>query len=343
MSESRPISPTMVSPPPPEAIGELPHFSERMSWRMTASLVWMLLLAVAGGGLWFYGQDFLNAESLEAVWYEAFPVLMLAGPMALIMLAGGLDLSIGAVMALASVVTAVALADGQSPDDAFGMAMMFAGGIGLLHALLAGLLTINATVLTLITAIIIHQYAIDYASDLNQIPFGDSPGFIGTLYCSLPLLGISAGISMVLIQLAQIGGQSGRLPIARQKWYRRILFISLPYVLSSLAAGVVGSSMAGYSSRGSTNANQGTVLMVIFAAIVGGNCTGRRFGTVIGAVAGAAILMVFRYILVMKPISPATTSIMTIAITALAAMLLSHLIYAFINRRYRKSREKIAS
>jgi ribose transport system permease protein len=338
MSEPRPISPVTVSPSRPEAMGQAPHFSERMSWRMGTSLAWMVLLAVASGGLWFYGQGSLNPEALETIWHDAFPVLMLAGPMAVIMLAGGLDLSIGAVMSLASVVTAIALADGQSPADAFGLAMMFAGGIGLLHALLAGLLTINATVVTLVTAVIIHQYALDYAGDLSQITFGDSPGFIAALYCSLPLLGISAGISLVLIQLAQIGGQSGRLPIARQKWYRRAGFISLPYVLSSLAAGTVGSATAGYSSTGTADANQGTVLMVIFAAIVGGNCTGRRFGTVIGAVAGAAILAVLRYILVMEAICPVMI-LMLIAISALAAMLLSHLTYCFINLRYRKSRQ----
>jgi ribose/xylose/arabinose/galactoside ABC-type transport system permease subunit len=316
-----------------------PHFSERFSMRMITLLVWTGLLALAGGGLWWYGHSFLDTATLEALYQDAFPVLVLAGPMALVMLAGGLDLSIGSVMALASVLTATALRNGASPQDAFILVMLFAGGIGLIHALLTGLLAINSAVVTFVSAVLIHQLALVYAGDLQELPFG-GPGFIESLHCSPMVLGAAAGAAMFLILLAQIGGQAGKDPITQQKWYRRVMFISLPYVLSSMAAGVVGSTQAAAVSEGSTNPKQTTVLMVIFAALVGGNCSGRRFGTVIGAVAGAAILVVLEYYLRIMEAMKSEMAMMIIASAAGAGLLLSHLTYCLINRLYRKSRQK---
>ena len=314
-----------------------PDFSERGLWRTIATLVWLAVLACAGGVAYWYGRDFLNADSMETIWHDAFPVLMLVGPMAVIMLGGGLDLSTGAVIALASVLTATALADGRSPQDAFLLAMLFAGGIGLTHALLAALMAINTAVVTFVTAILIHQLALMFACDLQQIPFGDSPGFIESLYCSPILLGICVGLSCILIQLAMIGGEAGRLPVARQKWHRRLLFVSPPYLLSSLAAGVVGSALAANSSEGSPEANQTTVIMVLLAALVGGNCTGRRFGTVIGAVTGAAILTALKYVMLMEAIT-SEMRLMILAGSAGAALILSQTAYWIINLIYRNTR-----
>jgi ribose/xylose/arabinose/galactoside ABC-type transport system permease subunit len=107
-----------------------------------------------------------------------------------------------------------------------------------------------------------------------------------------------------------------------------------------MAAGVVGSTQAAAVSEGSTNPKQTTVLMVIFAALVGGNCSGRRFGTVIGAVAGAAILVVLEYYLRIMEAMKSEMAMMIIASAAGAGLLLSHLTYCLINRLYRKSRQK---
>jgi len=332
MSEFRPLSPIAEAP------SSDPHFSERFSLRMTTLFVWLIVLASAGGGLWWYGRTFLDIPTLDGLWRGEFPVLMLVGPMVLVMLAGGLDLSVGSVMGLASVLTATALGNGASPQDAFILVMIFAGGIGLIHALLAALATINATVVTFITAILIHQLALVYAADLEQIPFSD-PGFIESLHCSPMMLGISVGASAFLILLAQIGGHAGRDPVARQKWYRRVLFIALPYILSSLAAGAVGSSLAATSSAGDPSANQEIVLLVILAAVLGGNCSGRRFGTVIGAVAGVAILTVLKHLLVMEAVD-APMSMIIIASAAGAGLLLSQILYGLINLLYRRSIRK---
>ena len=345
MSESRQTSPVVFTPLGPQDMSEAPHFSESMSWRIITTLLWMFLLACTAGGLWWYGRSasehFLSAQSLDIMWREAFPLMLLVGPMAVIMLGGGLDLSIGAVATLASVVTVSALADGQSPEDAFILAMLFSGGVGLLHALLVGLAAINAIVLTLVTALVIQSGAVLYAAG-QPVLLGQDPGFLESLHTTPLLVGISAGVSLLLIQLALIGGGSGRVPLARQPWYRRTFFISLPYVLSSLAAGVVGCSMAGRFPMAVPSGNSHLHLMVIFAALIGGNCTGRRFGTVIGAIAGAAILAATQHLMLLEAVST-NVSIMIVASSAGVALLLSQLIYWIINLIYRNSRRRIAA
>ena len=342
MSESRPLSPVAIAPPRPQEMPGLPHFSESFSWRMRTTLLWMFLLACTGLGLWLYGrgasEHFFGDESLDLIWQRALPLMLLVGPMAVIMLGGGLDLSAGAVLGLASVVTASALSDGQSPEDAFRLAMLISAGIGLLHALLVGLASFNPIVLTLVTTPLILSSAMLYAGGQENVLLAQDSGSLEFLPGPLQLVGISAGVSLLLIQLAQIGGGSFNMPVARQRWYRRMFFISLPYVLSSLAAGVIGSSMVGRLHVGSPVAGEQITFTVIFAALIGGNCTGRRFGTVIGAVAAAAMLAAFEHLmLIMEAVSPNLTTLF-IAASAGIALLLSQLTYRIMNLIYRNSR-----
>jgi ribose transport system permease protein len=256
--------------------------------------------------------------------------------MVLIMLGGGLDLSIGSVAALGAVVAASAITEGQSPQDAFILAMIFTGGVGLLHALLVGAMGLNPVVLTLVTALLVQSSVVLFADGL-PVALGQDPGFLESLH-NLPILvGSVIGGSLILLQMAMIGGGSGRLPTTQQRWYRRTIFIALPYLLSSLAAGVVGCSMAGRYPLAVPNTDMQMSFMVILAAAIGGNCTGRRFGTIIGAIAGVAILTGAKRLMLMEAVAPERITLI-VASAAGAAMLLSQIIYWIMNLLYRKSR-----
>jgi ribose/xylose/arabinose/galactoside ABC-type transport system permease subunit len=320
---------------------DLPHFCEKFSWRMITTLLWTVLLACTAGGLWWYGQGasehFLSDPSLENMWRQIIPIALLVGPIAVIMLGGGLDLSIGAVVGLASALAATAMADGKSPEEAFILVMMVSGGIGLLHALLVGVALINPIVLTLVTTVLIHGGARLVVGDEQNILFGENPGILELLHNSPLLLSVATAVSLLLIQLAQVGGGSCGLPVARQPWHRRTFFIALPYVLSSLAAGVVGCSLTGRLRMGSPAVGSEMALMVILAAVIGGNCTGRRFGTVIGAIAGAAILVAAQNIMIIEAVAQGMI-LLIIASSAGVALLLSQLTYWIINVIYRNSR-----
>ena len=343
MSESHPISPVMASPLRSPETPATPHFAESFSWRMTTTCLWMFIVMCAVGALAWYGQkvseNFLGPESLEAIWSEAFPLLLLVGPMAVVMAGGGLDLSVGSVAALGAVVTASAITDGQSPQDAFILAMIFTGGVGLLHALLAGTVGLNPIVITLVTALLVQSSVVLFAAG-QPVSLGQDPGFLESLHNSPIPLGVSLGVSLLLLQAAMIGGRSGRVPPAQQRWCRRTIFIALPYVLSSLAAGVVGCSMAGRYPMAVPNTDMQMSFMVILAAVIGGNCTGRRFGTIIGAIAGVAILTAAKRLMLTEAVDTERITLI-IAAAAGAALLLSQLLYGIMNLLYRKSRRKL--
>jgi len=337
MTDMPPLFPTTA--PAGDTLLTPPHFADKFSWRLGATCVWLLLLAGVALGLWRYGlsvsEHFLKEQSLENLWLEAFPVVMLAGPMAVIMLSGGLDLSVGSTAAFASVITASALANDQPPQDAFILAMLLSGGIGLLHALLIAVVSLNPIVLTLVTGILIQSGAVLYAAG-QPIPLGQDVGFIETMHISPLVIGSAIAGALVLIQLAQLRGGGRGVPVDRQPWHRKALFVAIPYVLSGLAAGVVGCSLGGRFPMAAPNTDQQTAFMAILAALVGGNCTGRRFGTVAGAVAGAVILTTARHIMLTQAVDPAQKTLL-IASAAGAAMLLSGLLFGLINLTYRRS------
>jgi ribose transport system permease protein len=265
--------------------------------------------------------------------------MILVGPMALVMLSGGLDFSTAGVAVLASMVTALCLGDGMSPEMTFLYAMLAAGGVGLLHGILVSVALVNPVILTLLSMLLLASGTPFFLGDQYTIEFGQNAGFIKDLHNSPIVLAVSAGVSMLLIQLAQIRGGACGLPVSRQSWTRRTFCVCLPYVLCSLAAGIVGSSLAASTGRGSRGASDDVSIFVVLAALLGGNCTGRRFGTVIGAAVGVAIFAAMQNLLLMEGTEP-DTILFILACAAAGGLLLSQLVYGFMNLLYRKSRVK---
>ncbi len=336
----RPLSPiSQPAEPPEKPLLAAPHFSDSFAWRLTATILWLLILAGAVLGLLRYGieapEGLFSDDGIESMWLSAIPLMILVGPMALVMLGGGMDFTTGAVTALASVAVALALTAGYSPLQAFGLAMLVTGSVGLIHAILLGVTSINPFILTFITAILVHGGTLIIAGDQYTIAIESDSGFISSLYQSPIVLAASAGISLLMIHLAQ-RGKSVDLASSPSPWRRRTLYGALPYVLSSLFAGILGCAMAANAGMGSPGTAGGRDMLVIIAAIIGGNCTGRLHGTLVGALAGVVIIVGIKRFMMLQSASEETTNL-TFAAAAGAALLLSQFVYWIINLIYRMS------
>jgi ribose/xylose/arabinose/galactoside ABC-type transport system permease subunit len=286
-------------------------------WRVReASTLAILLFEIVFFG-WYLWPDtgtyhpFLNASNgLLVLKYSSIYGIAAIGA-AIVIISGGIDLSPGAVIALASVVTGGLFVD---------------AGWGLAPSVLAGLLVGAASGL-LISVLVVSVQLPPFIATLGAMGIVRGAGFVMTegryfdLSRLLPRNWHPLGIPLdwwppaVMIALAL----AFQVIMHRLQWGRAVyavggnetaaLFsgISLGwiktsvYVISAVLASVSGIVLALVQGQGKADLAMGYELDIIASAVVGGASLSGGRGSVIGAVLGALIFGVLRNALAQIP------------------------------------------
>jgi len=258
-------------------------------------------------------NKFLNAQNLAQLAKDTSFIAIMAVGMSIVIIAGGIDLSVGAIYALASVVGALVLHH-YGPGGAAGSGPPWLGiGLGAMAALgtaaLCGLFNGG-----LIVALRVHPFIITLGAMaiLRGIAFvatkGQSIGGFPPAFRGLIRYELGNGLSIVplaVMLLVTVGGSIflGRLAVGRRIYAIggnelaarfsgiRIERVKLGvYLLSGFTAGVAALLSIGYYGAATSGDGQGYELNVIAAAVVGGaSLTGGR-GSAFGAVLGALVI-----------------------------------------------------
>ena len=127
-----------------------------------------ILLALLVFGIVVYSQNdtFLTQTNLLNLGLQWAPIGIMAAGMTYVLLAGGFDLSVGAVYAF-SAVLAARLMENFSPAVAFPSALAFGATVGLVNGLLVTKLRVNPFITTLSTALMVRG--------LLLVAFGANP------------------------------------------------------------------------------------------------------------------------------------------------------------------------
>jgi len=240
-------------------------------------LVLLLLLAIAA----LLSEAFLRPNYLLNIFRQAAPVGIAAVGVTLVMIAGGVDLSVGAIISLAAVVAAV-LMEGSAANLPLALAatLLVGGAIGLANGLLIAYNRVSPFILTLGMAIAVYG--------LTQIYSGGTargvvaPGFreffnhrLGGLVPVLALaFALIAGLGIWLQRATRFGRSLyliGSNPAAARLAGLPIARITVAaYVLSGLAAALAGIALLARSGVSSTFAGRGLEFDVLAAVVLGG-------------------------------------------------------------------------
>ncbi len=271
----------------------------------------VLLLAV---GLFsaIVGARFFHPFNLSLVLQQVTIIAVVGTAQTLIILTAGIDLSVGAIMVLSSVVMGrLAVLDGVPVEFAFLAGMLVGGACGLLNGVLVALLRLPPFIVTLGTWSIfgalnlwysrsetIRQQEVEAAAPFLQW-LGTALRFWGArlTYGSLLMLALAALVWYVL-QRTAFGRHvhaTGNDPDAA-----RLAGISVARVLIAVyaIAGVI-CSVAGWTLIGRIGAisaiSGGTAnLDSITAVVIGGTSLFGGRGSIVGTLIGALIVGVFR-------------------------------------------------
>lgn len=244
--------------------------------------------------------------------YAAEPALIAVGMM-FVILARGIDLSVGSVMGIGNVTAALMMAAGYPIALSIACALLFGAGIGLINGLLVTkgrVEPIIATLATMIGARSVIYFMTNGAPLFEGIPkdfvaiargkIGGVPN--GVLFLILVFLAAYVVLNHTRYgrHVFAVGGSEETAKLFGMK----VLWIKLSvYVISGLLAalaGVVGASRLGI---GDPNAGIGYELIAITMVVVGGVRLAGGVGSVYGALSGVLIVSILTNILQLNNIS----------------------------------------
>ena len=256
-----------------------------------------VLLLVFG---YLRGDVFFSTRNLTNIGMGVAILGVLAISQTSVIVSGGLDISVGSIVGLTTVATAMAIEATGTAGAGLAAGLVVGALAGLMNGLLINYGRINAVIVTLGTMSIFRGVAFLLSDGQSISIFNDSFRWIGIgRVFGLPapiwiLILVAVGFyvfmhkSIVGRNYYAIGGNPivARLSGLNLNTYR----VSI-YVLSGVAAGIGGILLAARTGSGQPiSGSQGLELEAITAAFLGGCAMQGGKGTVIGALLGVAII-----------------------------------------------------
>ncbi len=276
-------------------------------------------------------DTFLTAGNLLNVVRQAAPILIVSVAMTLVIITGGIDLSVGSMVALINAVGAILMAAGY-PWPLVLVAMLMLGAVlGLLLGWFIAYQGIPAFIVTLAGLSILRGVAL-YITQGYSVPIPDAPGFFflgrGDLFgFPVPaLIGILITVvAYVVISSTRYGRRvvavGSNLEAARRVGMPAKWILASVYLVAGVASAIAGLLIASRLGSGSSNAAVGFELQVVAAVVLGGTSLMGGRGTILGSVLGTMTIAVIGNGLILMHISPFFTQIVTGAIILAAIWL----------------------
>ncbi len=275
----------------------------------------------------FASPVFLTSINLLNILNQSAFLMILAAGMAIVLMGGGIDLSVGAIAGLVGGVAAWLIAETGTPlYGAILVGLVVAVGLGTLNALIIIHLRIPDFIATLamlgFVRGLLHIWTegvpfINYSSNDFRI-LGGLFRLIGGITAP-EVIAFFIIVGAILILLFTKFGRhlraTGDNPaIARLSGVNVIRTKYTIYIISGFLAGVVGILLAGRLMTVQANMGLGMEIKALAAAIMGGAVlTGGR-GSILGAVLGALALTIIQNIINLFGIEPAWETLVVGAI-----------------------------
>ncbi len=285
-------------------------------------------------------SPFLTAYNWRTIAVQTVVVGTAALGMTIIMIAGGIDLSVGSAVALVTVIVAVAMRDlGLGMPVAMLLGVAFGGLCGLFNGGLIVALGVVPFIITLGTLKVFRGLA-KWLSSSTQVyvPRDWKPWWLDRLLATDPspdwlvvapgvwvLLGLSV-LTALLLRYSVLGRYA--YAIGSNEATARLCGVNVPrvklavYGLAGLLTGLAGVMQFVYlHAEGDPVTGEGLELQVIAAVVIGGGSLSGGEGTVLGTLIGCGIMSVLANGCVHAGISNASQDVIIGAIIIVAVAL----------------------
>jgi ribose transport system permease protein len=290
-------------------------FRSRMRvWRLIDRLGPLLTLVVILIGMSIAYPGFVTSANLMTIGTQATTRAILAIGVTLVIISGGIDLSVGTVMSLSMVVMGVFVINGSGPIE-IGMliAVLTGAFVGLINGSLIAFAGLPPFIVTLGMLGVAQGTALTLSQGYSMYGFPRSFEFIGggtLLGIPFPLYILAAvGLVMAFIlRQTKVGRYAyaigGNEEAARRSGIWVAGFKVVFYVITGAMSGIASVVLASRIASAHPGVGFGYELDAIAAAVIGGASLMGGRGSVGGALIGALIMATIRFGLNVLGITP---------------------------------------
>ncbi|RTM07904.1 MAG: ABC transporter permease [Hyphomicrobiales bacterium] len=275
-------------------------FSSQTFWVVIAVILACLFLS-------FATDSFATSKNLYNITRNITFVAIIALGMTFVIITGGIDLSVGSVLCLSSMVLAVTMHAGYSIEIGILASIATALAVGAFNGVLIAYLGFPPFVVTLGMLSVARSLAMVASNNTVVFQFGPDHQKLLALGGGAWVFGIANPVLYMII-LALITGfilrwtKFGRHIFAIGGNEHAATLTGVPvkqikvavYMISALSAGLAGIIQTGWLGAVTTNLGTGMELQVIAATVIGGANLAGGVGTALGAIVGAALIEVIR-------------------------------------------------
>lgn len=272
---------------------------------------------------------FLSPLNLTNIGAQATILLMLALPMTLVILTEGLDISMGAVLTLCSVVLAWVLVHGGGIGLALGASMATGLAFGLANGALVSFVGMPPFVATLGTLGMAQGLALAITDGQSIVGIGEPLAFMRATPLGVPPAIVFAALAYLLVHallyrtrfgtyVFAIGGNREALVLAgvrARAWHAGV------YAFAGLMIGVTGLLLVARTNAGHPTAAIGMEFDAIAAVAVGGTSFERGEGWLGGTLLGVLAVGVMRNGLNVAGV-PSSLQVVAIGLLVIATLLI---------------------
>ena len=293
--------------PPEEGGSRLGRMLDSSAGRNLGLVVVLLLLGVVGAVT--AGSTFLTTANLLTVLTQASVIGVITVGVTFVIIGGGIDLSVGKVMALASVWATTVATQSYGALVMVICALAVGAGAGLVNGALIAYGRIVPFIVTLATLISAQGLAEQISGRRSQIVTDPTIAAIATTRpLGVPLLvyifAAVVVVGWVVLNRTTFGRRTfaigGNPEAARLAGLDVRRHTALLYVVSGLCAGIAAIMIASLTTTGSSTHGTLYELDAIAAAIIGGTLLAGGRGTIIGSLLGVIVFTTITNIFILN-------------------------------------------
>lgn len=300
--------------------------------RMLGLIVALILICLAG--VLTAGDRFVDTNNVLTILRAAAVLGVVSIGVTFVITAGGIDLSVGSVLGLASV-WATTLATQRMAEDTHWLVMVFtAAAVGTAAGLVNGLIVAYGKVVSFIATLAMLIAARGLAEIISgrSTQLVDTPGFeaffdgdiLGVPTIVL-IFAVVAAIAWVVLnrttfgrRTVAVGGNAEAARLAGINIKRHMVYV---FALSGFTAGIAAVMMIGRTGAGTSTHGTLLELDAIAAVVVGGTLLIGGRGTIIGTVLGVLIFKTLENVFVLNNLSTSMQALVQGGIIVVAVLL----------------------
>lgn len=285
---------------------------KRLSWdflmvRYPAFFPLVLLIVVIAVN-WYLQPNMFARDTLNSNMRVFLPLILLAVGQAIVLLGGGIDISVGGVVSIVNAIlaTQVGLEGSTEKMVQFVMIALVVGALaGAINGFFISFLRLQPIITTYATSFLYAGFALYILPN----PGGGIPADVASLYRTTTPLGLPLAFFVIaivlLIWLYVSSTRYGKYLFAvggkAEAAYETAIPVTLvqfsTYVISGFMAALGGIAITMLSGSGNAEIGNPMTLNSITAAVIGGNAFSGGIGGVGGPVLGAMILSLIQNII----------------------------------------------